>query len=535
MKHAAIALLIVLIQSGAACARQQPDLAAMALWHAAGAFVFTAPENGSPEARDRIAGAISSARTRIVMYCYDLDEAQILNALAEAKARGVSLSITGSPDQAYPEAIAAGLPIQIRQRSGLQHAKVILIDDSVFIGGTGNFSESDLFHNHNAFYFYALPPETMRAIEDSLLREDRDAPVVRGLPFESTLLVSPARGRLIQSILIQSVLGARRSVRYLIYSHSDPVLTDALFAAAARGVLVEGVYDQGSLGPDSEGLRLSNSMGTLPGMIYEDGNRSVFEKDGILHGGKLHHKTMIVDDSIVLTGSYNYSMNARDTNQEIFLVMRDPAAALSFRDEFDRIANRAQGLGRPPLAAAASPLSGPDPYCSERLGRLTVFYGHGPSFGADHFKEEQCAHLEDRTVHSAGMSAGRNFIQDSRAALRVHNLSVVSEVPGQDLPEGDAVRIRQITRTSIWLDATGCSEMKILSRDGISSRPLQNTADGFYTFPSIPQSDALFWLTCDTPAIACAKTGLTLEKPLQAYLDGLDFQGRAIPACQVLE
>ncbi len=32
---------------------------------------------------------------------------------------------------------------------------------------TGNFSESDLFHNHNAFYFYTLSRQTMRAIEDS--------------------------------------------------------------------------------------------------------------------------------------------------------------------------------------------------------------------------------------------------------------------------------------------------------------------------------------------------------------------------------
>ncbi len=191
MKNTVLALLAACMIAQSSCAKDRPDLAALLLWPAAGAFVFTAPEiPGSTEARDRIASAIASARTRIVMYCYDLDEAEILRALVEARARGVKVEITGSPDQTYAEAFAAGLAIQIRPRSGLQHAKVLLIDDSVFIAGTGNFSESDLFHNHNAFYFYTLSRQTMRAIEDSLQREAQDAPIVRGLPFESMFLVS---------------------------------------------------------------------------------------------------------------------------------------------------------------------------------------------------------------------------------------------------------------------------------------------------------------------------------------------------------
>lgn len=531
-------LLCILILLSA-CMKNTPDVAGLLLAPAAEAFIFTAPE--MPEAsleraraRDRIAAAIASAKNRIVMYCYDLDEELILRELKDAQLRGVHLTITGSPDQTYEKAKAAGLALSIRPRSALQHAKVLLIDDSVLITGTGNFSQSDLFHNHNAFNFYEVSAGKAREIESALMRESVDAPVVGDLPFQSTLLVSPAKGRLIQSILLQSILNARASIRYLIYSHSDPVLTDALFSAAARGVLVEGVYDQGSLGPASEGRRLSDSLGILPGMIYEEGNRSVFESEEILRGGKLHHKTMIIDDSVVLTGSFNYSMNARDANQEMFLVIRDPWAALYFRDEFDRIANRAKPLGRAAVTQAAAVLSGPDPYCG--AARLTVFYGSGASFGADHFQtSESCVHIEDRTIHSAGLASGKNFQILARGELRVQNLTAVSTAEGPQLPEGIAGSVRQISRQSVWIDASGCQSMTVLNRQGLSRRDLTRSADGFYTFASIPASDSLLWLSCEQTYVACAKTGLTVDTPVQAYLDGMEYEGRTPPDCLNLE
>lgn len=523
-----------------ACMHRDPDLAALLLTPAARAFVFTAPElpEGSPErslARDRIVHAIASARTRIVMYCYDLDEPLIVRELLDAEARGVSLRITGSPDQTYQAPVEAGLALQIRPRSGLQHAKLLLIDDTVLITGTGNFSESDLFHNHNAFFFYDVSAEKAREIENALLREALDAPVVKGLPFSTTLLVSPAKGRLIQSILLQRVLSAKTSIRYLIYSQTDPVLTDALYSAAARGVLLEGVYDQGSLGPDSEGRRLSDSLSVFPGVIYEEGNRSVFETEEILRGGKLHHKTMIIDDSIVLTGSYNFSMNARDANQEVFLEIRDPWAALHFRDEFDRIANRARPLGRSAVTATPPELLGPDPYCGGP-GRLTVFYGRGASFAADHFQtDSSCAFIEERTIHSAGIASGRSFQVTERDELRVHNLASVSKAAGPHLPEGIPGNVRQISRTSLWVNAPGCIRMTVLNRSGVSRVDLMRSAEGFYTFASIPASDSLLWLECEQTYVACAKTGLTVDTPVQAYLDAMEYEGGSAPACVNLE
>lgn len=517
------------------CGRKsEPDVLALLLSPAQEAFVFTEPGKHNAQIRDRIVRAIDDAGRRIVVYCYDLDEEGILQALRRAEVRGVELSITGSPDQEYPEALAAGLSIRRRPGSGLQHAKVMLVDDELFISGTGNFSESDIFHNHNGFYFMRPGSDAVKRIEESLEREAVDAPVVHGLPFGSRLVVSPARGRLIQSILLQKILGARESVRYLIYSHSDPVITDALYLAASRGVLVEGVYDQAALAPGQEGRRLNDSLGLAPAVIYEEGNRSVFEKNGVLHGGKLHHKTMIIDDRVVLTGSYNYSMNARDSNQEVFLVIEDSFAAAVFRDEFDRIAADASVLGRPPLLAKPS-FPPQQPYCFEGDFRLTSFYGAGPSFGADHIRSNGCADFTARTVHSAGLSSGNGYDAPEFFRTNVLNTGAAAQTDGTSLPAGRGLSLRGITRNAVWAGIPGCRRMTGFSRTGIFERVLTETASGFYTFSPISGSDSLFWLECGEVHTACAQNGATLDAALAAYLDFMEFEGSAVPACAPIE
>lgn len=81
--------------------------------------------------------------------------------------------------------------------------------------------------------------------------------------------------------------------------------------------------------------------------IYNDGinNRHGVDLTGIntirlrrgLRGGLMHDKFCIVDNQIVITGSYNWTNNAEFRNDENVTIERDPAQATRYSVEFRRL------------------------------------------------------------------------------------------------------------------------------------------------------------------------------------------------------
>ena len=63
-------------------------------------------------------------------------------------------------------------------------------------------------------------------------------------------------------------------------------------------------------------------------------------RDGI--AGLMHHKVFIIDESIVVFGSYNFSQNAEQRNDENLIIIHDPLIAGQFLLEFQRVREEAQ-------------------------------------------------------------------------------------------------------------------------------------------------------------------------------------------------
>ena len=51
----------------------------------------------------------------------------------------------------------------------------------------------------------------------------------------------------------------------------------------------------------------------------------------------MHHKVLIIDEQVVVTGSYNFSLNAETRNDENSLVIFDPEVADLYLEEFRRV------------------------------------------------------------------------------------------------------------------------------------------------------------------------------------------------------
>ena len=58
----------------------------------------------------------------------------------------------------------------------------------------------------------------------------------------------------------------------------------------------------------------------------------------------MHHKVMVIDNQIVVMGSYNFSASAEDTNDENLLVIYDANIAGKYLEEFQRVYSLSQAI-----------------------------------------------------------------------------------------------------------------------------------------------------------------------------------------------
>jgi mitochondrial cardiolipin hydrolase len=52
---------------------------------------------------------------------------------------------------------------------------------------------------------------------------------------------------------------------------------------------------------------------------------------------KMHHKFALLDDSVVLTGSYNWTLASEERNHENLLILREPKLVDTYRQEFEAL------------------------------------------------------------------------------------------------------------------------------------------------------------------------------------------------------
>jgi phosphatidylserine/phosphatidylglycerophosphate/cardiolipin synthase-like enzyme len=123
--------------------------------------------------------------------------------------------------------------------------------------------------------------------------------------------------------VVELIDGARQSVAFLAFALTSEEIAGALGAKAAEGVEVRGVMDAGQ----------SGNLGSRYVHLLEAG------VDVRLDGNpdRMHHKVIVIDGGIVITGSYNFSRSAETQNDENLIVLHDPAAAAVYLEEFERV------------------------------------------------------------------------------------------------------------------------------------------------------------------------------------------------------
>jgi phosphatidylserine/phosphatidylglycerophosphate/cardiolipin synthase-like enzyme len=117
---------------------------------------------------------------------------------------------------------------------------------------------------------------------------------------------------------------AQEDIFFLAFSFTSDELAQAILDRAAAGVTVAGVMDES---------QYKSNQGT-----EYDAFRSAF-LDVRLDGNprNMHHKVFIIDQSTVITGSYNFTFSAAARNDENLLVIHSPEIANLYLEEFQKV------------------------------------------------------------------------------------------------------------------------------------------------------------------------------------------------------
>ena len=318
---------------------------------------FTTPHLVYPDNPDRrtpmphetqIIADLDAAQRRIQFVTFEYNLPSIAAALARAQQRGVAVETVLDGENLAKPAMdrwartleAAGVAIVWEDTDAFMHSKFIIIDDRVLWTGSWNATENDTYRNNNNLLRITAPELIANyQVEFAQLQAGVASTAKQARSPHPELLVGAvevanyfAPQDRVEEQIIARIASARQSVRFLAFAFTSDPIYAALLERVQAGVPVSGVFEQRNA--------------ETPGADYDRMRRNRFavRKDGNCY--TMHHKVMIIDERIVITGSFNFTRRANELNVENLLIIDDPTLAAAYVAEFERVWQQAENPPR---------------------------------------------------------------------------------------------------------------------------------------------------------------------------------------------
>jgi len=308
---------------------------------------FTDPTSPlSPQGTGGVDGplvdAIDGARLSIDVAAYSLSLNSVRNALLRAHDRGVTVRVvmeSTNMDRSDPQImIEAGIPIIGDNRQGLMHDKFLVIDKSEVWLGAMNFTDSGTYEdNNNLMRIHSTKIAENYSVEfNEMFEDNKFGPDVVAKTPNPTITIDDTRIDIyfspddgVLNALASLLSGAEESIHFLAFSFTSNDLGAIVREKAEAGLTIAGVMDQ---------EQISSNQGTE----YDPFKQADLDVRIDGNSGQMHHKVFIVDEKIVVLGSYNFSQSAEERNDENTIIVYNELIAEQFMLEFKRVQSHAE-------------------------------------------------------------------------------------------------------------------------------------------------------------------------------------------------
>lgn len=120
--------------------------------------------------------------------------------------------------------------------------------------------------------------------------------------------------------IVSEIDASRSEIRVQAFAFNSEKIADALIRASERGVEVRCIFDKSQ-------IKLNRKNRDLAKMLFSKVKKFLIDSPK----GYAHSKVMIIDDEVVITGSFNWTNAAEYKNVENLLVIRDANIAALYR------------------------------------------------------------------------------------------------------------------------------------------------------------------------------------------------------------
>ncbi|MFH0701263.1 MAG: phospholipase D-like domain-containing protein [Candidatus Woesearchaeota archaeon] len=211
---------------------------------------------------------------------------------------------------------------------GLMHNKFCIIDGEKVYAGSMNPTENCAKKNNNNLLLITSPLLAQN-YEDEFQEMwngtfKKGAPIrnpqlrIGSIPVENYFCPEDQCQERVKAELNK----AQQEIYFMTFSFTDESIGNELLLKKKDGLTVKGVMETRMVTEDSQFARfVHNGIETK-----KDGNPQT-----------MHHKVFIIDNSTVITGSFNPTQNGNTRNDENVLIIHDREIAKRFLQEFEKV------------------------------------------------------------------------------------------------------------------------------------------------------------------------------------------------------
>lgn len=306
------------------------------------AVYFTTPGAEGNHIERNLINYINAANETIHISSFEFNLDAVAEALVAAHERGVEVQWVTDDEHGleadeedghgqFAMLEKAGVEIKDDSRSALMHNKFWIFDgEMVWTGSTNITSNGTMRNNNNVIVVKSPALAVIYEVEFQEMWTDGK----HGITSPSTVGQQKVQidGTTIYAFfaaeddvadkMVTLINSADSSIYFMAFSFTHDEMGAAMIARGADNVQIAGIFEK--RGSQTEYSEMT-ALFCAGYNVRQDGNPRTF-----------HHKAIVIDESIVITGSFNFSENADKSNDENVLVIENAEIAALYIAEFER-------------------------------------------------------------------------------------------------------------------------------------------------------------------------------------------------------